>query len=101
MKYEIQRAKELAFMGEPSDSSKFNEVYKNLCECIGLENTIKVYSMFRGQQITFPLRMISPEYVRVCVRERFDGSNIKQLALEYGYSEKWIRQMLKADDKKK
>lgn len=97
MKYEIQRVRGIAAMGENPDTSKFNEVYRNLCDCIGLENTIKVYSMFRGQQITFPIRMIAPEYVYRCVRERFDGTNIKQLALEFGYSEKWIRRIIRQD----
>lgn len=100
MKYEIQRVREMEAMGEDLNASKFNSVYGNLYDCIGLENTIKVYAMFRGQQITFPIRLIAPEYAYRCVRERFDGTNIKQLAHEFGYSEKWIRRILKNDDNK-
>jgi len=30
----------------------------------------------------------------------YDGKNIRQLATKYGYSEKWIRKMIKEHNKK-
>jgi Mor family transcriptional regulator len=77
------------------DLEGLNGIYKELCEYVGVENMIKIYAQYRGQQITFPVRMFSSKYVKEQVCKRFDGTNLKQLAHDYGYSEKRIRQMLK------
>ena len=36
-----------------------NDIYKSIAEEIGLENTVAVYNMFRGTQVSFPSRMLS------------------------------------------
>jgi Mor family transcriptional regulator len=72
-----------------------NDAYKEFARLIGIENTHKMFQNFRGQQITFPMRWLSPEHIAVVVAERYDGKNLKELAKEYGYSERWLRQILK------
>lgn len=72
-----------------------NNIYRELCECIGFENAIKIYTQYRGQQITFPVRLFSVNYVREQVIKRYNGKNIKELARDYGYSEKRIRTIIK------
>lgn len=57
-----------------------NEIYKSIAEQIGLENTVVVYDMFRGTQVSFPNRMFSTAYVHKSVVEEYDGTNIAQLA---------------------
>ena len=81
------------------DTNGLNDVYKDLCDCVGVENMLKIYARYRGSQVTFPQRIFSSEYVKRRVREKFDGTNLKQLAREYDYSEKWIRQMIKQEEK--
>lgn len=39
-------------------------VYKEIWECLGLEAVIKIYQMYRGQQISFPARLLSPKAIR-------------------------------------
>ena len=72
-----------------------NHVYKEMAILIGLDNAHKIYEYFSGQQITFPVKWYSPEYVAEMVLKRYDGRNLKYLAKEYNYSERWLRQLIK------
>ena len=73
----------------------YNAVYKEISEIIGLEATLKLYLRFKGQQITFPVRLYNPHLIQKNVIKEFDGSNIPELARKYDYSEKTIRRMIR------
>ncbi len=73
-----------------ADIDMYNDVYRDLMELIGLENTLKVYSHYNGQQLSFPKRLYSRVYVERKVIEEYDGTNIKQLAKKYSYTERWV-----------
>jgi Mor family transcriptional regulator len=51
--------------------------------------------MFKGQQITFPMYLFDKKYIAEKIREEYDGSNGKELAKKYGYSERHIREIAK------
>lgn len=40
------------------------------------------------------MRLFSKEYVIRYISERYNGKNIKELARELGYSERWIKQVI-------
>ena len=44
-------------------SEKYRGIYKDMVEVLGHDITLKVYEQYRGQQVTFPMRMYSQEYV--------------------------------------
>ena len=69
----------------------YNAVYKEISEIIGLEATLKLYLRFKGQQVTFPVRLYNPHLIQQNVIKEYDGSNIRELARKYDYSEKTIR----------
>ena len=73
----------------------YNAVYKEISEIIGLESTLKLYLRFKGQQVTFPVRLYNPHLIQQNVIKEYDGSNIRELARKYDYSEKTIRRMIK------
>lgn len=78
-------------------------VYKELAEQIGLQSTYVLYQYFKGQQITFPLKFYSNEYIAENVwKDHEEGMGIRKIAKKYEYSESRIRQILrgKAGDKK-
>lgn len=77
---------------------ELNEIYKSLAEQIGLENTVVVYDMFRGTQVSFPNRMFSTDYVHKSIIEEYDGTNITQLAKKYNYTERTIWRIIKANE---
>lgn len=75
----------------------WNEVYKEMVDLIGYESTVKLYNHFKGQQITFPIRLFNPECIKDVLKSKYDGTNAKNLAREYGYSERWIKKLVKKD----
>lgn len=79
---------------------QLNGIYSDLCGLIGLENTLVIYSAFKGEQVTFPMRLISKDFSVQRICERYDGTNLKQLASEYGYSERWVREIIKKNEMK-
>lgn len=77
------------------ESELYNAVYKEISELIGLDATLKIYLRFKGQQITFPVRLYNPHLIQQNVIKEFDGTNIRELAKKYDYSEKTIRRMIR------
>lgn len=77
------------------DKQLFNSVYKDIAEVFGMDVAIQFYQMYKGMQISFPTRLFNPDYVRTQIPIEYDGTNIKQLAKKYGYSEKTVRRMIK------
>ena len=76
------------------ESELYNSVYKEICEMIGLDATLKIYLRFKGQQINFPVRLYNPHLIQMSVIKEYDGTNIRELAQKYDYSERTIRRMI-------
>lgn len=82
------------------DSSKIkteylNGAYSELANLLGIEAVLKIHSEYRGQQIFLPVDLFSKEFIWNQIVEEYNGHNIRQLATKYGYTEKWIRKILK------
>lgn len=69
-------------------------VYCEIAEIVGTENAFKLYEHFKGQQLNFPQRIYSTEYVEAYVKENYDGTNLREFAKKFNYSERRIRQFL-------
>ena len=78
-----------------SDLCGLNEVYRDIADEIGIENTLAIYKMFRGTQISFPNRLFSKEYTHNAIINEYDGNNVSQLAQKYNYSERSVWRILK------
>lgn len=72
-----------------------NGAYNEIAELLGVEAAVKLHDTFRGQQLTFPVHLFRKDFIARQIIEAYDGSNIKQLATRFGYSEKWIREIVK------
>ena len=62
---------------------------------VGLDATLKIYLRFKGQQVSFPVRLYNPQMIQQSVIKEYDGTNIAELAKKYDYSEKTIRRMIR------
>ena len=80
---------------EDIKAENLNGVYSELVAVIGLDGVIKLHSKYRGTQLFFPLDFFSKEYIIGRIVKEFNGHNIRELAIRYGYTEKWIRKILK------
>lgn len=77
------------------DLDIYNSVYKELVEVVGIDAALKIYMRFKGQQITFPVRLYNPDVIKQSVINEYNGENIHELAKKYDYSERSIRRMIK------
>ncbi len=83
------------------DTQGLHELYKELSELVGRENMLKLFSHYKGQQLTFPSRLFDKRFVKEKVNREYDGKNVRALARRFDYSERWIRQMVKENKKYK
>lgn len=77
-----------------SNSGYYSGIYKDMIEVLGEKITLEVYKNYKGQQVTFPMRLYSKEYIIKYLKENYNGNNIKQLSRELGYTERWIKQII-------
>lgn len=82
-------------------TSGLQGVYKELAEIIGVEATVAVYKELKGQQVTFPTRLYERNYVIQEVNLRYNGTNLKELAKEFNYTERWIRTFVAGKEQEK
>lgn len=75
-------------------------VYKEIAEILDVDSAYKLFKELRGQQICFPQRFYDSKKVKDIVRSEYTGNNAKELARNYGYSERRIRQFLSKDNLK-
>lgn len=80
---------------DEKESALFNEVYREICDAVGFDGAIAIYQLYKGQQITFPIHLFNVKRIQCSIIKEYDGSNIRELAKRYGYSEKTIRRMIK------
>ena len=72
-----------------------NDVYKEIYDELGEEATLKIYNMFKGQQITFPVKLNNGKKVQRLIIDEYDGTNTRTLSIKYEYSEKSIRRIVR------
>lgn len=72
-----------------------NGIYKKIADLIGIDNAKLIFREYRGQQVTFPVEFYSKQYIYSRIIEEYDGTNTKQLATKYGYSERTVRRIVK------
>ena len=92
--YLVKSCREVMRMAE-NDSELLNSVYKEISEKLGMDVAMEIYRMFKGQQISFPMRFFNPTRIQQCILQEYDGTNVKTLAIKYGYSEKTIRRIIR------
>lgn len=72
-----------------------NSVYKDINDEFGIDVAMRMYQLYKGTQVNFPMRFLNPELVKQKILEEYDGTNLKQLAVKYSYSEKTLRRLIK------
>lgn len=77
------------------ESSDLQGVYGEIAEVIGIEATIAIYTQLRGRQISFPTRLYKKSYVVKEVNSKYNGTNLKELARKFNYTERWIRTFIR------
>lgn len=92
--YPLKLSKEVMRMAV-NDPELLNAVYKEISEKLGMDTAMSIYQMFKGQQISFPVRFFNPEKIKQIIVQEYDGDNVRMLAIKYNYSEKSVRRIIK------
>lgn len=69
-------------------------IYKEIAMEIDLETAKKIHEMFAGQQIAFPKKLYSSEYINSFIKSNYNGKNTRELAKKFNVSERRIRQII-------
>lgn len=77
------------------DSELLNTVYKEIADNLGMDIAMDIYKMYKGQQISFPMRFFNPARIQRIIIQEYDGTNVKALATKYNYSEKTVRRIIR------
>ena len=81
---------------------EYNKVYQELADILNDKDVEKIYKNFRGMQVNFPMRLYSRDSVKKKIAKQKGNIDIKDLAVQTGYSVYTIRRMvneLKDDNK--
>lgn len=73
-----------------TDLTGLNDIYMEIANEIGIENTLVIFRLFHGTQVSFPNRLFSREHMYKVIISEYDGKNVAQLARKYNYSERSI-----------
>ena len=90
----VKLSQEVILVGK-NDTELLNTIYKEIAEKLGLDASMSIYKMFKGQQVSFPMRFFNPKVIKQSIIQEYNGQNIRTLAIKYGYSEKTIRRIIK------
>ena len=75
-------------------SENYRGIYKDMVEVLGDEITLKVYENYKGQQVTFPMRLYSDKYVIDYLDKNYNGKNLKQISRKLGYTCNWLQKVI-------
>ena len=70
------------------------DVYMEIASKIGVDAAVAIHDMFKGQQILFPQKLYSKEYIYNYIKENYNGRNVRELSQKFGYSDRRVRQIL-------
>jgi Mor family transcriptional regulator len=73
-----------------------NKVYREISEELGIDTALTIHHMFKGTQVSFPVRFLDSQCVKEMILKEYDGTNITLLAKKYDYSEKTVRRIINA-----
>ena len=76
---------------------KYAGIYNDLVELLGEEAVQIVFKNMAGQQITFPKRLYTKEYVVQETKDITSSAELEKEALKYGYTQRRLKQLIKEE----
>lgn len=78
-----------------TDPENWQEIYKDLAELIGKENTLKIFSHYQGLFVTFPMKLFTKDGIENIIMSEYDGHNAVEIARKYRYSLRHVNRIIK------
>lgn len=81
--------------------NQYNGIYQELLDYFGADIMNKLYEKYKGQSISFPIKLINPEWKKLQIqKDSANGASVKELAKKYEYTEQRTRVILNTVSKK-
>jgi len=75
--------------------NKFPADFREVCKAIGLDKAFALAKALGGESIYIPkTESLLRDVKHAAIKQEFDGSNVRELAIKYGYSARWIRSIV-------
>lgn len=82
-------------MTQAVDQGALHPFYEEVNDLIGTEAMLKLFTAYRGMQLTIPAHLYDRKRAAQRVRQRYDGHNARDLARQYGYSQRWVVKVIR------
>ncbi|MCP9613242.1 Mor transcription activator family protein [Levilactobacillus brevis] len=82
-------------MTDKLDIGALHNFYHGLSDLVGPEAMMKIYEQYKGTQLSVPVHLYDRDLAAQRVVREFNGHNQQDLARIYGYSEKWVKSVLR------
>ena len=79
----------------------YKGIYADMVDILGEEIVVKLHKYYRGQQITFPMKLYSNQYIKNYIINNYKSKTLKEMCRELRYTEGWIKQLINKIDKGK
>lgn len=79
---------------DKTNEPEYMGVYEDIAYVVGVEKIEEFYRHFRGQQVEFPMKLYSRNYVVQQAIKLREKESIKNLARQFGYSERYLRKLI-------
>lgn len=76
------------------NSEDYKGIYSEMVEILGEDIVRLIYQNYKGQQVTFPMKLYSNEYVEKYIDKNSDSKTIREMCRELGYTEGWIKHLI-------
>lgn len=93
------RGTRMDLKGEKLKPTDLCGAYAEIATILGVDAALKLHGRYRGTQVSFPVELLSREYIFEKITEEYNGKNIRELATKYGYTEKWVRRIIKNNER--
>ena len=77
------------------EKDDFKGVYSEMSEILGEEIVRIIHKHYKGQQVNFPMKLYSNEYVEKYIIENHSKKSVREMARDLGYSDKWVSTLIK------
>lgn len=75
--------------------SDFKGIYAEMSEILGEEIVKIIHKHYKGQQVNFPMKLYSNEYVENYIIENHSEKTVREISRTLGYSDKWVQKLIK------
>ena len=77
------------------EKGDFRGIYAEMSEILWEEIVRIIHKYYKGQQINFPMKLHSNEYLEKYIIENYGRKEVREMSRELGYSDKWVKRLIK------